>query len=444
MAATTTLELHDRADQAAARGDFESALRFSATALSASPLDSRARLKVGLCLAAFGRPDLAVAALKLAAMSQLRRGYVLSAIGLCRDALGIQPGAPEILALLEAIHGRIFGLEGKARGRAAPPAPPVPVSEADAQQFLAISERNLLLDRAARLALHDPDPPDMGLAAPGPVALFSDLSRSAFLLLVQRMAFLKVPPGHVVLREGEPGQGLYMIVQGEAVVTRTSEGESRNVARLGPGAVFGEFALLRAKPRQATVTTAQPSELFEIARQVVEEIAGSNPSMTEELAVFARRRLIMNMMATSKIFHPFDDAQRLEILRAFVTRLVEPGSVIIEENTAPAGLYVVLEGEVEVSKRDEQGDKVVLAYLREGEVFGEIALLENRATTATVAASDRSVLLYLDRNRFVEFAAAHPAIRGYLASLAGLRQEEIRQAMSSEGVVLDMDDVFLV
>src|SRR5207237_8160938 len=139
-------------------------------------------------------------------------------------------------------------------------------------------------------------------------------------------------------------------------------------------------------------------------------VAPTHPSLTEDLVKFARRRLIMNLMATSKIFLPFDDAQRLQILRAFVSRLVEPGAVIIEEGKEPSGLYILLEGEVEVSKIDEGGDKVVLAYLREGEVFGEIALLEKRLTTATVTAADKSVLLYLDRARFEAFTRDHPKI----------------------------------
>src|SRR5262249_12992695 len=129
MAAKTTLDLHAQADQAASKGDFEGALRHSAEALRIAPLDSRARLKVGLCLAAFGRPDRAVSVLRMVAEVQARRGFVLSAIGACRDALGIQPGAPEIKEMLGKIHGRIFGLEGRGRARVPPPVPPMPLGD---------------------------------------------------------------------------------------------------------------------------------------------------------------------------------------------------------------------------------------------------------------------------------------------------------------------------
>jgi hypothetical protein len=136
MSAKTTLDLHQQADQSAARGDFEGALRFSAEALRISPHDSQARLKVALCLAAFGNTDRAVAVLRVVAEILARRGFVLSAIGACRDALGIRPGDAEIKKTLEGIHDRVFGLEGRGRARVPPPAPPVPVKDDPGQSLI--------------------------------------------------------------------------------------------------------------------------------------------------------------------------------------------------------------------------------------------------------------------------------------------------------------------
>jgi CRP-like cAMP-binding protein len=443
MAAMTTTTLHERADAAAHKGDFENALRFSAEALRVVPADARARLKVALCLAAYGKTDRAVKALVVCAEVLARRGFMLQAIGACRDALGLASSAADVTQELESIHARIHGLEGRGRSRVPPPAPPVRIDENAEDSFLKITDANALIDRALQLATTDPDRAgESGETCPVP--LFSDLSKPAFTSLVQKMGYLKVPANHAVVREGEQGQSLFILVQGEVEVSRGAKDERQVMARLGAGSLFGELALIRAKPRGATVMTLQPSELFEIGRASVEEVAASNATITEELVQFARRRLIMNLMATSRIFTPFDDAQRLQILKVFVSRLVEKGAGIIEEGKPPSGLYIVLEGEVEVSKIDEAGEKVVLAYLREGEVFGEIALLEKGLTTATVTASDKSVVLYLDRGRFGDFVKEHPKIKDYLASLSDARIEENKVAMSADGVVLEADDLIIM
>ncbi len=444
MPATTTLQLHEQADAAAQKGDFANALRFSAEALRVTPLDGRARLKVSLCLAALGHVDQAIAALGVLSETLVRRGFVLSAIGACRDAVGISPGSALIRERLQSIHTRIAGLEGRGRARVPPPAPPLPVPKDRSGSFEELSDETALVEKAAQLAGKDPDENTEQKGELTAVPLFSDLSQPAFMSLVERMTYLKVPANHVVVREGDEGSSLYILVQGEVRVTRKEGDQEINIARLGAGSLFGELALIRAKPRGATVTTTLASELFEIGREAVEQVAASHPVITDDLVKFARRRLIMNLMATSKIFTPFDDAARLEILRAFVSRVVEGGTAIITEGTEPAGLYLLLEGEVEVSKLDAANDKVVLAYLREGEVFGEIGLVEKRLTTATVTTTEKSVVLYLDRAKFNAFIENHPKIHEYLSSLSGARLSETEDAMSADGVFLEADDLIIL
>jgi CRP-like cAMP-binding protein len=442
MQPISTATLHERADAAAQRGDFVDALRCSAEALRAAPLDHRARLKTGLCLAALGRVDLSVAALARTAEILAHRGFVLSAIGACRDALGFAPGAAPILEVLSKIHGSIHGLEGRGRARVPPPNAPVEVATDDPATLLQAQDPGALMQAASSLALAPP-PAEPAKVEPQSVPLFSEMSMGVFLSLVQKMGYLKVPSGSTIVREGAEGTSLFILLHGEVLVSKGEGEDRRELARLGSGSLFGELALITAKPRSATVVTTQVSELFEIDRKSIDEIATSHPSITDDLVKFARRRLLMNLMATSKIFAPFVDAERLQILQAFQSKIVPKGTVLIEEGKEPDAMYLVLEGEVEVSKVDEGGDKVVLSYLREGEVFGEIGLLEKRLTTATVTAAEQSVVMSLGKQRFDEFVAKRPQIRDYLAGISAERLEETQSAMA-DGVILEADDLIIL
>lgn len=443
MATISTAILHERADAAAQQGDFLTALRCSAEALRAAPLDHRARLKTGLCMAALGRVDLSVATLCRVAEVLNGRGFVLSAIGACRDALGFSPKSDEVTALLGRIHDGIRGLEGRGRARVPPPVAPTEVDEEDGGSLLTVTDQEALIEKAADLATA-PLAGEAPQIEPASVPLFSDMSKEAFVPLVERMGYLKVPAGHTVVSEGEEGSSLFILLFGEVLVTKGTGEERRELARLGAGSLFGELALITSKPRSATVVTTQAAELFEIDRKSVEEVAASHPSITQDLVKFARRRLLMNLMATSKIFTPFDDAERLQILKAFQSKVVPKGTVLIEEGKEPDAMYLVLEGEVEVSKIDEAGDKVVLSYLRESDVFGEIGLIEDRLTTATVTTAEQTVVLYLDRTRFETFVKNRPQIEEYLSGLSAERLEETEEAMSAEGVILDADDLVIL
>jgi CRP-like cAMP-binding protein len=82
------------------------------------------------------------------------------------------------------------------------------------------------------------------------VPLFASLSDDALETLVPAFNELSFAPGHVITREGAPGFGFFVIESGTAKVT--VRGDERRT--LGPGAYFGEIALLDPGPRAATVT----------------------------------------------------------------------------------------------------------------------------------------------------------------------------------------------
>ncbi len=439
MSAVSTSVLHARADQAAAIGDFAAALAATTEVLRAMPQDHRARLKVGLCLAALGKTDDAVATLNVVAEGLAHGGFMLAAIGACRDAIGLAPSAPAIQQTLEAIHARIHGLEGANRARVPPPIAPLTIEDPEGDGLFA-QPLDILLPAATeigRSSFASGDP-----TRPGQVPLFSDLSKDAFVSLIGKLNYLKVPADHHVVREGQPGTSVYILLEGEVRVSRQTADGPQELARLGGGALFGEMAVLTDKPRQATVVTTQPSELFEIDKPSLEAVAAEHPQVTEDIVRFARRRLLFNVMATSMLFKPLERAERFDILKQFEPVIIDAGATVITDGQRPDGLYVIVEGEVEVSKIDDGGDRVVLAYLKSGDVFGEISALEDQPATADVRAAEKSVLLCLEQGKFKAFASAHPAILAMLSDLSGARRAELQEAMA-DGVAVDADDLII-
>ena len=79
----------------------------------------------------------------------------------------------------------------------------------------------------------------------------------------------------------------------------------------------------------------------------------------------------------------------MELLKRFEGHDLEPGTVIIREGEAGQGLFVILLGEVEILNKDPSGREKTVAKLGAGEVFGEMSLLGDRPTTATVRALSR-------------------------------------------------------
>ena len=93
--------------------------------------------------------------------------------------------------------------------------------------------------------------------------------------------------GHVICREGESGESLFVIVDGFARVLR----EERPVARLRRGDVIGEMSLVSGEPRSATVVAAVPTTVLELSRYGVAALIAEQPKILENLTRILSDRL---------------------------------------------------------------------------------------------------------------------------------------------------------
>jgi CRP/FNR family cyclic AMP-dependent transcriptional regulator len=92
------------------------------------------------------------------------------------------------------------------------------------------------------------------------------------------------------------------------------------------------------------------------------------------------------------------------------TRRVARGTSIFAKGDPGTGLMGVLAGAVKVSVASAEGKDVVLNVFHEGEVFGEIALLDGRPRTADATAMSDCELIVIERRDFVPFLSAHPDV----------------------------------
>ncbi len=262
------------------------------------------------------------------------------------------------------------------------------------------------------------------------VPLFSDLGRDAFLALTEGMVLHLYTPCEAVLREGDTGDEMFVVASGRfAVSKRDAAGEAVVLAHLGEGEFFGEMALLSGAPRAATVTAEGPGEVLELPAALLQEVAGRHPHLADSLRRFYRQRLLANAMAVSPIFRPFGRAERKAIIERFRSREVAAGEVLIREGERSDGLYVVLDGVVDVTKR-RGGEAVLAGQLREGDLFGEVSCLRKTAATATVTARRAGSVLRLPRADFDALVMTYPQILELVSTLSDERLEGLEAILS--------------
>jgi predicted acylesterase/phospholipase RssA/CRP-like cAMP-binding protein len=94
------------------------------------------------------------------------------------------------------------------------------------------------------------------------VPFFAALDETTRLELTRQLEPVHVAAGEVIFRQGDAGQGLFLVVSGRLRVSVAADGPERMLYDLGRGAIVGEMALLTDRPRAATVSAVRDSDLL--------------------------------------------------------------------------------------------------------------------------------------------------------------------------------------
>lgn len=136
------------------------------------------------------------------------------------------------------------------------------------------------------------------------ISIFNGLKNYDVGVLVTAMYRRTYEPGEVICPEGETGKALFIIMDGEVVISRKGGllREEKVISRLKSGDFFGEMALLEEKPRSATAKAVSASEIYIIYKANFDGMIKKNPKIgmqvIRNIAVIlsARLRGIMGQM----------------------------------------------------------------------------------------------------------------------------------------------------
>ena len=131
-----------------------------------------------------------------------------------------------------------------------------------------------------------PDPDHAAEALLARCELFAALDAADLASLAAATRQRRLPAGAALLRQGEPGSSLLIVVEGVLDVWREPEaagGRRVWLNAIGAGAMLGEFSLLTGEPRSATVTVKRDALLLEIGREALAPVLERRPELVEAL-----------------------------------------------------------------------------------------------------------------------------------------------------------------
>ncbi|CAN5590162.1 cAMP-activated global transcriptional regulator CRP [soil metagenome] len=122
--------------------------------------------------------------------------------------------------------------------------------------------------------------------------MFHGVQRETLSALVRQLTPMEFRRGHTVVTEGEPGDRMYVILEGKVKVGRqSSDGRQNLLAVLGPTEVFGELSVFDFGTRTSTVTALTNVRAVSIERVALSAWMSEHPGLGEQLLRVLARRL---------------------------------------------------------------------------------------------------------------------------------------------------------
>ncbi len=245
------------------------------------------------------------------------------------------------------------------------------------------------------------------------IALVPDELRTLVLHMFRKESFAF---GEEICREGEVPHSLYVLGSGSArVVTRHGEAEVM-LARVVPGELFGEDALVESERRVETVRASEDVTVYRLARETFDALADEVPAIADALRRHIRLEEIRRTLRVQPAFATIQLSVLSRFFEGFEVLNLRAQEIVVSEGSASQGVYVVARGTLAVVRADQ----TVVGYLRSGDCFGERAALTDHVTEASVVAQSDVEVIRVANSVLRELMDASPRFAARMKEMADL------------------------
>ena len=278
-----------------------------------------------------------------------------------------------------------------------------------------------------------------------------------------QLSFVTIKAGNYLLVEGKENCDRFYIIQQGTVRCFKSNNPQGTRRDLGPGDFVGVVSCMSNHAQVENVLATSDVKCISVLKdQYPELIASNTPIALKVIRTFANRMRLMNEDLTKsalkntsldtpehiyEVAKCFDDKGEISIAsyayyrylkecangmyrdaaakkfseyrniskavylepNADLTRNYPKGTMIMAESQKGAEMFVIQDGQVAITKV-VNGNEVVLAVLHKGDMFGEMALLENKPRSACAIANENCRLMVVNRQNFDQMVSTQPQL----------------------------------
>ena len=245
--------------------------------------------------------------------------------------------------------------------------------------------------------------------------------------------------GQMICRQGEYELDLCFVLSGSADLwDKVAGGGYMKVASLPAGSFYGELGALGGLPRSTDVIAgADGTEILYIPNYALKFINTNVEARTLIMDRY-RDRAVRAMANAIDLFRDVPDTFINGLIpHCAIERYDLRGITLIKQGEQGDSIYIVRDGFVQIVREREDGTKRVIAYLRTGEYFGEMAPLGGGRRTASVLTAGKCELIRIPNADFLELCKDFPAVEKNVRDTIARRHREEEQLTPEMSALLE-------
>ncbi|MEW6126837.1 MAG: peptidase domain-containing ABC transporter [Acidobacteriota bacterium] len=223
--------------------------------------------------------------------------------------------------------------------------------------------------------------------------------------------------GGDIVTEGEATDAVYVLAEGRArMVKRAANGEEIPLNVLKPGETFGATGLLDPASigkRTTTVRASSDVQAYKLDPALFQALLANHPEIKNYIELEQRPRQLANFIKLYTVFAKLPaDALKLLALEAETCTLAA-NEIIVRQGDASGPMFIVEEGRLRVWEQTDAQPRN-MAFLRKGDLFGELSIARNQPRRASVEALTPCRLLKINETTFGKLYARFPEFRNQI------------------------------
>lgn len=277
---------------------------------------------------------------------------------------------------------------------------------------------------------------DYLVARLGQTAELADMPANSLRALAAQLRSQEVMAGQSLYTNGSPSAGLFLVEDGgfELRPGATSGDLAQSVL---PGKLIGVLALLTNKPYSKDAVASENSMVWVLSVDEFQALNAQHRGLRRGLARTVRARLskVDQERATARmvempIFSELPPETMNAIAQRMVLQHISAGERVYRIGESGESLYLIEEGEIELTAENASGVIEELARIGNGGYFGEMSLFSGQIRTEDATATRNTNLWVLFKADLDELSTQHPAIsaalsQGLAARLAAEEMEDV-------------------